>query len=93
MSPVRRSTSTVAGSCHNGEDTAPTACDGLPLAGLHDPPITVVAPDTTAIGESAATLLVDLMSEPNSHLRTFVLPGWLFVGSSTCPPTLNGRAC
>ena len=87
MSPVRRSTSTAAGSCHNENDTALIACDGHPLAGLHNPLITAVATNTTTVGESPAALLVDLMNEPNSLLRTVVLPGRLIVVSSTCPPT------
>ena len=89
MSPVRRSTSTVAGSCHNGEDTALIVCNGRPLAGLHNLLIMVVATDTMTVGESPSALLVDLMNGPNSLLRAVVLPGRLIVVSSTCPPTLT----
>tara|TARA_B000000460_G_C21528792_1_gene399623 strand:- start:1607 stop:2659 length:1053 start_codon:yes stop_codon:yes gene_type:complete len=74
-----------------GKDIALIACDDIPLTELHDPPITVVARDTTKIGESAASLLVSLMNEPSDRLRTVVLPTSLIVRDSTCPPSTSGR--
>ena len=72
-----------------GTDIALIACDDIPLTELHDPPITVIARDTTRIGELSASLLISLMNDPSNHPRNVILPTRLIVRDSTCPPATS----
>ena len=69
---------------HPGTDVALVTCDDVPLSELYDPPIAAIVRDRTAMGESAAELLLARLhgEEP----ETVVQPTSFVPRSSCCPP-------
>ena len=67
-----------------GRDLALVTCDDVPLAQFHSPPITVVARNTTAMGELAADLLLDQLRN-DAEPRRVSLPTEFIVRESTFP--------
>lgn len=68
------------------EDLSLVACDDVPLAQLHRPPITVVARDAETMGVIAAQLLLErLLTQDRTHARTQSVPTELIVRESTAP--------
>jgi LacI family transcriptional regulator len=68
-----------------GKDIALVACDDVPLAELHDPPITVVYRDTVKMGELAAELLLERIQGEETEPRVATVPTELLVRDSTFP--------
>mgnify|MGYP001187225447 FL=1 len=57
-----------------GEDISIVSCDEVPLTELHSPPISVISRDTSKMGESAASILVNQMNSSNPISRIIQLP-------------------
>jgi LacI family transcriptional regulator len=70
---------------HAGRDIALISCDDVPLAELHDPPITIVYRDTVRMGELAAELLLELIRDESAQPRVVIVPTELIVRQSTFP--------
>jgi len=68
-----------------GRDIALISCDDVPLAELHDPPITIVYRDTVRMGELAAEMLLELIRDESAHPRVATVPTELIVRQSTFP--------
>lgn len=66
-----------------GADVALAACDDVPIASLHAPPITVVARDTRQLGREAANLLLERLADPGAPARTLHLPTHVLTREST----------
>lgn len=67
-----------------GPDMAIVSCDDVPLAELHEPPITVIARDTVEMGRRAAEVLLRRMQGPkDGPASTVLLPASLLVRDST----------
>lgn len=72
-------------------DVSLVSCDDVPLSELHDPPITVVARDTMAMGRAAAQLVLDQLGQDDQRPSHVDLPTELIVRSSTAPPQPEGE--
>lgn len=72
---------------HVPSDIAVMGFDDIPLAQLVNPPLTTVAQPITAMGESAAHLLVRRMSDPDCEPQTINLSTELIIRDTT--PTIN----
>lgn len=59
--------------------------DDIPLAAHIDPPLTTVRQQSRALGETAATLLLDILEKKQSTFDPVVLPTQLIVRGSTAP--------
>lgn len=70
-----------------GTDIALVSCDDVPLAELHDPPITIVYRDTIRMGEVAAELLLERMKDDSAPPRLATVRTELIVRNSTFPIT------
>ena len=68
-----------------GEDISVISCDEVPLTELHTPAISVIARDTSKIGESAASLLVNQMNTKNPTSRIIELPTVFHIRDSIKP--------
>lgn len=68
-----------------GRDIALISCDDVPVAELHDPPITIVYRDTVRMGELAAELLLELIRDDSARPRVETVPAELVVRNSTFP--------
>lgn len=68
-----------------GKDIALISCDDVPLAELHDPPITVVYRNTVRMGELAAELLLERIADDSLPPRTATVSTELLVRDSTFP--------
>jgi LacI family transcriptional regulator len=66
-----------------GRDIALVSCDDVDLTRLYRPPISVIARDTYAMGQTAAELLVERILEPASLPRSVLLPTWFVAREST----------
>lgn len=66
-----------------GRDVAVAACDDVPIASLHNPPITVVARDTRQLGREAAGLLLARLAQPQKAFQTLHLPTEVVIRRST----------
>lgn len=64
-------------------DVALLGFDDLPWAACLQPPLTVIAQPTYALGEAAAQLLVDRIHNPNRPFRKIMLEASLIVRAST----------
>ena len=65
-----------------GRDLAVVSCDDVPLAELHDPPITTISRDTVEMGRRAADLLVRSIADGTGTERAVVVPTRLVERSS-----------
>lgn len=68
-----------------GRDIALVSCDDVPLAELHNPPITVVFRNTLRMGELAAELLLERIRDSSLPPRTATVSTELLVRDSTFP--------
>ena len=68
-----------------GEDISLVSCDEVPLTELHNPPISVIARDTSKMGESAASLLVNQMNSDTPVSRIIELPTTFHIRESIKP--------
>jgi LacI family transcriptional regulator len=68
-----------------GEDISLISCDDVPLTELHTPPISVIARDTSKMGESAASVLVNQMNSPTPVSRIIELPTTFHIRESVRP--------
>ena len=59
-----------------GRDLSLICCDDVPLSRLFETPISTVMRDTVQIGQSAAKLLLESVSQPSRQLSTVVLGTW-----------------
>jgi DNA-binding LacI/PurR family transcriptional regulator len=64
-------------------DIALLGFDDMPWAACLQPPLTVIAQPTYALGEAAAKLLVDRVQNPNLPIRKLMLEAALVVRAST----------
>jgi LacI family transcriptional regulator len=67
-----------------GRDVSFVGCDDIPIGELYEPPIAVVRRDTTAIGRSAAELMLALLGDAES-VDDVTLPTE-FVARASCGP-------
>ncbi|MCU1491353.1 MAG: transcriptional regulator, LacI family [Acidimicrobiaceae bacterium] len=75
----------------HGEDVSLVICDDVELLRLMDPPVSVVARDAEKMGTVAAELLLARMQEPESPLRSVVLPTLYIHRGSTVAPRNDRR--
>ena len=69
-----------------GADIAVVTCDDVPLAELHNPPITVIDRDVEEIGRSSARLALERLEDADAPPRRVVLPTTLRLRGSTHSP-------
>jgi LacI family transcriptional regulator len=67
-----------------GSELSFVGCDDIPISELYDPPIAVVRRDTTAIGRSAAELMLALLGGADDVAHV-TLPSE-FVARASCGP-------
>jgi len=67
-------------------DVSVMGFDDIPLASFIIPPLTTIAQPIYAIGETAATILLAQLGEPQSPPQSVLLPTSLVVRRSTAPP-------
>jgi DNA-binding LacI/PurR family transcriptional regulator len=70
------------------EDIALVGFDDMPLAAEMEPPLTTVRQRPHQLGAAAATLLLDLLADPNGLPKRVILPTELIVRAS-CGSHLN----
>jgi LacI family transcriptional regulator len=68
---------------HLGRDLSLVCCDDVPLGRFFETPISTVMRDTDLMGQTAAQLLLESISEPRRPARTVVLPTW-FESRASC---------
>jgi len=73
-----------------GRDLSLVGCDDIPLGRFFETPISTVMRDTDLIGQTAAHLLLESISEPHRPARTVTLPTW-FESRSSCGRLRQGR--
>ncbi|HEV2275316.1 MAG TPA: LacI family DNA-binding transcriptional regulator [Acidobacteriaceae bacterium] len=66
-----------------GSDLSLVCCDDVPLGRLFETPISIVMRDTALMGQSAARLLLEAITEPRHEPATAVLPTW-FESRASC---------
>ncbi len=66
-----------------GRDLSLVCCDDVPLGRFFETPISTVMRDTDLMGQTAAQLLLESISEPRRPARTVVLPTW-FESRASC---------
>jgi LacI family transcriptional regulator len=69
-----------------GRDVSVVACDDVPLAELHTPPLSVIKRDTIALGRTAAELLLRRLGG-ETEPETAVIATTFIARGSTVPPT------
>jgi LacI family transcriptional regulator len=77
-----------------GSDIALACLDDVPVAQLHQPPITALRRDIGEVARTAASLLLAQMTQEATRPRTVVLPTELHIRESTTTfvrPTANDR--
>ncbi len=65
-----------------GRDLSLVTCDEIPLSRFFETPIATIMRDTKLMGQTAAHLLLESISEPHRPARTVVLPTWFESGAS-----------
>ena len=68
---------------HLGRDLSLVCCDDVPLGRFFETPISTVMRDTDLMGQTAAQLLLESISEPRRPPRTVMLPTW-FESRASC---------
>ena len=66
-----------------GRDLSLVCCDDVPLGRFFETPISTVMRDTDLMGQTAAQLLLESISEPRRPARTVMLPTW-FESRASC---------
>jgi DNA-binding LacI/PurR family transcriptional regulator len=72
-----------------GRDLALACLDDVPIAALHQPPITALARDVREMAHTAATLLLDRLTGVSRFPRTVVLPTEVRRRASSAPLPLQ----
>jgi LacI family transcriptional regulator len=74
-----------------GRDLSIVCCDDVPLGRLYEIPIATVMRDTNLIGQSAAQLLIQSISDPARQASTIMLPTW-FESRASCDKPRQSKA-
>lgn len=71
------------------EDVSVIGFDDMPLASYFDPPLTTMHQDTFRIGQAAAQLMLEELSEPKAPRQQISIPAELVLRKSTA--ARNGK--